>query len=136
MDRQIFRWIALFSLFVLPLVAQEEPRYDPLQDPDFLIEEPIGAPPAEVEETSFLTALANLLLVLVGLIALLLGAAYLVKKLRHQQFQGLNKTSEVMILERRSLSPKAALYLVEIKGERFLIGESPQGLVSFSKIDE
>jgi flagellar biogenesis protein FliO len=74
-----------------------------------------------------------MILVLVGLVDFLYLAAYIMRRLRDSQTAGLNQTSDVVILERRGLSPKAAIYLVEVKGKQFLIGESPSGLTNLSE---
>lgn len=129
------KFLILLLFLASPLIGETEaPRHvdvELIEEPEKEIQHPVVQ-----EGTSFFTALINMILVLAGLVALLYLAAFLMRKLRDSQTAGLNQTSDIVILERRGLSPKGAIYLVEVKGKQFLIGESPTGLVNLSeKID-
>lgn len=136
------KFLLTLILFSGSLIA-ETPNVEPPKrvDVEVIEEEPRGlytdergeiVHPVVQEGTSFLTALTNMVLVLAGLVALLYFAAFVMRRLRDSQMAGLNKTSDIVILERRALSPKGAIYLVDVKGKQFLIGESPNGLVNLS----
>lgn len=72
----------------------------------------------------FMSMLASLGII----IALLLIVSWFFKKMMNTRLQQLNTTSDIKILERRSLSPKATIYLLEIKGKGIVIAESSNGL--------
>lgn len=111
----------------------EPPEYNPLNDPKFFPpEEAPKPPPVQEEGTGFFTAFINMVLVLLALIAFLYFSAYLMKKFKAQQWEGANKTSDIQVLERRVIAPKAALYIVQVKDKKFLIAETPHGLASLS----
>ena len=47
-----------------------------------------------------------------------------------------NSGSSIQILERRPLSPKATLYLLEVEGHTLLIGLSPSGIHRLAQCPE
>lgn len=70
------------------------------------------------------------MIVMLGLtlVAMLLVAWFL-KRFLYSRLQQTNSTSGIRIEERRSLGPRSMIYLVEIEGSRFIVGETPSGLV-------
>lgn len=119
--------LCLVALWATPLVAQETESYDPSEEPLFFVEESVSNVP-ESSGTDFFTALLKTIMALAAMVALLYGATYLMRKFTMQKWQGENKTSDIEVLERRALSPKAALYLIDVLGKKVLIGESDKGL--------
>ena len=69
----------------------------------------------------------NMIVVLIGVIALALGTVYLLKRMMKTRLQ-LSRTTSMRILERRSLGPKSALYLVDLLGKGVVISESISGI--------
>lgn len=58
------------------------------------------------------------------LIAVMLLASRSLKRMLDTRVQGLNDNSLIKVLEKRPLSNKSFLYLVEIEGKTFVVGES------------
>jgi flagellar biogenesis protein FliO len=58
------------------------------------------------------------------IIALLLGTYYLLRKLIRIKLEKANADSSIRILEKRMLSPKTMLYLIELEGKQVLLAES------------
>ena len=65
------------------------------------------------------------LVVLVGFFFLTL---YMFKKLSHSRLDTINQHKIIKVLEKRALSPKTVLYLVEYENKKVLIGESQNEL--------
>jgi|GEM_PF-1705230 len=61
---------------------------------------------------------------LVTLIALVAISFYLIKRIMNKRYRGAPETAGIKILEKKALSPKSMLYLVEIDQEKVLISES------------
>ena len=71
-------------------------------------------------EGSFLRVIVSLL----GLILLVVLTFWILKKLGRSRFGKFGSDKSIFILERRPLSPKTVLYLVEVGNKRVLLSES------------
>lgn len=49
---------------------------------------------------------------------------YYIRKISSQNFQSLNAHNNLKIIERRSLSPKSVLYLVQLGDSKYIVSES------------
>lgn len=85
------------------------------------------------EAIDFLTPLIQTLFFLLLFVALILTATFWIRRLGQMRWNKESQTSDIEILERRSLSPKSALYLIEVKGKQILIGESAEGLTHIAQ---
>jgi flagellar biogenesis protein FliO len=73
---------------------------------------------------SYETAFIKTIVVLVGLLILIVLTVWMFKKISHGRFKSFNYLKSVKILEKRPLSPKSMLYLIEVSGKQILIAES------------
>lgn len=97
-----------------------------------------STPPLKIEEQTTVESPKNIcetnynykaqfikmILVLILLIALVFITLKLFKKLAKSKLLGSNNQRAIKILEKRPLSPKSMLYLIEVQGEKVLISES------------
>lgn len=70
----------------------------------------------------------NMLLTLGFVLILIFVSVWMLKKIMRSRMQTLNRCTGIKIIERRPLSPKASLYLVDILGKGVVISESPTGI--------
>lgn len=84
---------------------------------------------------SFSVLLWKILSILFGIIVLALVAMWIFRKFSLGSFQNSNGQSNIKILERRAISPKSMLYLVEIGGQKLLISESQLEVRPISDLD-
>lgn len=104
---------------------------------------PIAKPPKnyldikvdEKERDHFLNEFINMLTTLGVIVAVILIATWFLKKMVHTKIQQLNTTSVIKIVERRTLTPKTSLYLLDIKGVGFIVAESINGVTSLGSFD-
>jgi len=69
-------------------------------------------------------AFAKMLFTLIALVILLVASYWFLRRLIQQRMQkGVGKGA-IQILEKRMISPKTMLYLIEVDKKRILIGES------------
>lgn len=127
----MYKKLFLFSLFIVAsfLFAEEAPA--PTQAPNYLLEEET---PFERNAPDFQESLYQMLTTLGILLAVVIATAYFLKRFLNQRMEQLNADSNIKILERRSLNPKSAIYLVEVEGNKILVGESASGLHDLGKI--
>lgn len=77
----------------------------------------------------------NMILILVLLIGFMILASWSLKRMMKSRLTQINQNSLIKVLETRQLSPKSTLYLVDIEGKTFLIGESPSSLSHLATLD-
>lgn len=75
----------------------------------------------------------NMLLSLGSLLAIVISIGWFLKRFLSKRMELSNQSNKIKIVERRALSPKASLYLIEISGKKFVIGESAAGLTSLGE---
>ena len=80
-------------------------------------------PVLEVTE-SYESAFIKTIVVLIGLLLLVVLTVWMFKKLSHGRLRSLNYMKSIKIVEKRPLSPKSILYLIEVEGKRVLLAES------------
>lgn len=82
--------------------------------------------PSSVEslQQNYQAAFVKTTVALVLLLGLVFATLWLYKKLAHTRLRAGNYMRNIKILERRPLSPKTILYLIETGGEQVLIAES------------
>ena len=146
------RYLKLFLILCcIPLLADDK---KPTDDPktktesvsDQKVEDSKGEmPPTEVEKKtavdmqktteSYETAFIKTIVVLVGLLVLILLTVWMFKKLSRGRLRSFNYHKSVKILEKRPLSPKSMLYLIEVGGKQVLISESQFEVRTITTLD-
>lgn len=77
-----------------------------------------------VSGTEYKPAFFKMLLILIALISLIFLTFWIFKRMMRMRVTQANMTKNIKVLEKRVISPKSMLYLVEIEGKRVLISES------------
>lgn len=72
----------------------------------------------------FGAAFGKMLLSLALLIALLVATLWLLKRLIHNKMQRGSAADSIHLIEKKMISPKTVVYLVEVEGEKILLAES------------
>jgi flagellar protein FliO/FliZ len=92
------------------------------------------APPLREEgEDRFLYEFMNMLTTLGLIVAAILFISWFLKRMVNTRIQQVNTTSLIKIIERRALSPKATLYLVEIYNKHIIVGETATGIANMGE---
>lgn len=119
------RILALFFLFSLNAFAQEP------TPPQSQIEE--NTNPSSEEENmlnqtgepvSYKAAFTKMMLSLLVLIILIVISVWMLRRISHGRMKQLNTGRSIKIIERRPLSAKSILYLIEVNGKKVVIAES------------
>lgn len=100
---------------------------EPLHDPFSLQEPPPEAVPAA--DGTFIGEFFYMLLMLGLLISLVMFTSWFLKRMLHSRIEQMNSSSTIKVLEKRSLSQKTHLYLIEHEGKSLLIAETPTHVV-------
>lgn len=69
-------------------------------------------------------AFVKMMLTLLGLILLIVISVWMLRRISHGRMKQMNYGRTIKVLERRPLSAKSILYLVEISGKKVVIAES------------
>ncbi|NGX52215.1 MAG: hypothetical protein KR126chlam5_00511 [Candidatus Anoxychlamydiales bacterium] len=87
------------------------------------------------ETTEYKPAFFKMLLILIGLIALIFLTFWIFRRLMKVRLTQANLTKNIKILEKRAISPKSLLYIVEIDGKKILISESNLEVRKIKELD-
>lgn len=89
----------------------------------------------EQESDRFLSEFMNMLTTLGIIVVIILIATWFLKKMVNSRIQQLNTTSAIKVVERRTLTPKTSLYLLDINGVGFILAESTNGVTSLGSFN-
>lgn len=116
--------------------SAKEPDFSPPRDltgPIFPPEDLIGEPAPETNR--FLNEVVNMMATLGLIISVILIFAWFLKRMLNTRQEQANTTSLIKVIERRSLSPKTAIYLLEVEGKSMIISESVNGVTRLANYD-
>ena len=89
----------------------------------------------EKENDRFLGEFMNMLTTLGIIVVIILIATWFLKRMVNSRIQQLNTTSVIKIVERRTLTPKTSLYLLDINGMGYILSESTNGVTSLGSFN-
>jgi flagellar biogenesis protein FliO len=121
----------IFALCLLSIslqAAPENPLTPPIIHPETIILEPpsseVEAPSSANNNESYEHAFIKMILTLAGLLVLVFLTLWLLRKFSQGRLGGFTSSKKIKILEKKPLSPKTILYLVELDGKQVFIAES------------
>jgi flagellar biogenesis protein FliO len=102
------------------------------------LEKPITTEPSMPPEVTvnYEHAFTKMLLTLLGLGVLIFLTVWLLRRLSQGRLKNMNLGRGIKILERRPLSAKSILYLIEVRGKQVLIAESQVEVRALTSIEE
>jgi len=114
---------ALFPLLLatFTLFASNEENLSELQGPTF--------------DANYKAAMWKTSLILFGIIVAAFIIMWIYRKYGQNRLRLSNQSQSIKILERRPLSPKTMLYIVEVEGKQVLIAESQVQVARMRELD-
>lgn len=85
---------------------------------------------------SYKGAFAKMMLTLLGLIFLIVLSVWFLRRIAQGRFHQMNQGRAIKILERRPLSAKSVLYVVEINEKKVVIAESQLEVRTITTVNE
>lgn len=134
----------LFSLFVTSILFAKDQTTIYFQDDsgnlvtaqEGIESETKASPMEDFPTQNYQKAFYRMFGFMLGIVALI-GLTYcLMKRFMNAKIQQANESKSIKILEKRVISPKSVLYLVEAEGRRVLISESQQEVRAIRNLDE
>lgn len=113
--------LLLFFIFSF-LTLQAAPAENPAHGLEILAQRD------EAGSGKFMEEMLNMFIVLAGIVGVMVLVSWVLKKVLNTKMLQINQTSGIKVIERRTISPKVQIYLLEIRGKGFVIAESPQGV--------
>jgi flagellar biogenesis protein FliO len=80
--------------------------------------------PSLHQAPSYEGTLIKMVLTLAGLVTLVFLTIWVLKKVSHGRFGNFGSQKKISIVEKKPLSPKTLLYLIEVDGKKVLLSES------------
>lgn len=109
--------------------APQTPDFTPPKDLNgapFPIEDILGHPPAE--NNKFMEEFVKMIATLGIVIALILIVAWFLKRMVNAKLEQGNADSSIKVIERRAISQKTMVYLLDVGGKGIALAESHQGV--------
>lgn len=126
----------LFAIFLATTGWGEDLPFSKQTPPDFMQELSLSDNSSvDLATTTYETAFIRMLFVLIGLLLFTCLGVYLFKRFSTNRLQQSNHARNIKILEKRAISPKSMLYLVEVGGKKLLLGESQLELRHLSGLE-
>jgi len=85
---------------------------------------PFASPDLQDVTETYENTFIKTIVVLVGLLALVILTVWMFKKISHGRLRTFSSSKTIKILEKRPLSPKSMLYLIEVNEKQVLMAES------------
>lgn len=125
--------LLFFSLALCGFLNAEEPAQEKsiekaFKDP-FSLNEPA---PEVIDQSRFMGEFFYMLLMLAILISLVYFLAWFMRRMTNVRIDQYNESSSMKILERRQVSQRTTLYLMEVEGEKIVMAETPTTVVQLS----
>jgi len=127
------KWFTLFFLCLCALISAEEsptPATTPSQE-EALPPLPSSEALTQSYEGSFIRVIASI----AGLILLVIATFWMLKRLGRGHFGKISGGKTIQIIERRALSQKTILYVIEMGNKRILLSESQLEVRALSSIE-
>jgi flagellar protein FliO/FliZ len=122
------------SSFLVPVYADEielEQQNFPQDENPLALPEEEETPPhrqvIDVRKLFFKT-----LMMLIGLCALVVAGGYFLKRIAGGKLRAFTTDGSIQLIERKYLSPKTSLWLVEVKGQPIIVVDSQYGVAIHS----
>lgn len=116
------RFFLYAAVFIVPLLVFGQGIHD----------EPILSPDP-IEEDHFFRDFVNMLTTLGLIVATIFFISWFLKRMVNTRIEQANTASIIKIVERRALSPKSALYVVEVYNKQILVGETSSGIKTLAE---
>lgn len=88
------------------------------------------------DQDLFYNELMKMFVILTFFVIALFFLNWMLKRMGQTKIDQMNASSAIKILERRTLSPKSLIYLIEIHGHTVAIAESPSGITRIAEISQ
>jgi len=116
--------LILFSLLFAPLFSETAPPPAPSITPIETPAAPEHALVSKAPQSSYEHALIKMILTLGGLLLLVFLTLWVLRKLSNGRMGGFGTPKKIKVLEKRPLSPKTVIYLLELNGKEVFVAES------------
>lgn len=95
----------------------------------------IESPILEGQTYNYWSEFFNMLMTLGFIIGLVILSVWFLKRIMRSRIKHLNRSTGIKILEKRALTNKSSLYLVEVLGKGILIADSAAGVQRLAEIE-
>lgn len=113
------RWVFILFFMLSSFIFSEEDKSFPKNS--FLTEETASE---TTPDFNYRSAFIRMLISLVALMLFIFLTFWAFKRLMRSRIASTNQSRAIKILEKRAISPKSILYLIEVENEKILIAES------------
>lgn len=136
MKRFLMKVCVYFFVLTSSLLVAQAPNTPPSEEPAPTVSTAPTKPESTQITSSYQTAFVKMMITLVALIILIVLSVWMLRRISHGRFKQLNYNRAIKVLERRPLSAKSVLYLIQVGEKKILISESQLEVRSLTSVDE
>lgn len=114
----------------------QEPAHETAPENPVLREAPPHLPSSKEMTSSYESSFVKMIVTLLGIIFLVFATFWILKRVGKGRFKFSSSGRGIAILERKPLSPKTMLYIVEMGNKKILISESQVEVRALNAIEE
>lgn len=103
--------------------------------PLFATTEDLAQEFSQAQSFTYTHEFVNMMISLGVVLTLLIATVWFLKRIMNARHTKLNELHSIQILEKRMLSQKSSLYLIEVHGKTVLIGDSASGIQKVMDVD-
>lgn len=127
--------LILFLTLSSVLLGDEGKTVLSLNDQMEVIDNP-ERPPVQIPSAKYEASVLKVFISLFSLVILVVLSFWVFRRLLNKGLRSSNSGKSIVLLERRTLSPKSMLYLVEVDGKKILLAESHLEIRRLANWDE
>lgn len=127
--------LLLFCSFVYCEESTSQPKPPPTTIEPVVVQPPPPLPSSEEMTHSYEGAFVRMLVTLIGLLLLVCATVWILRRLGKGKFK-IGSGRMINVIEKRPLSPKSILYIVEIDNKKVLIAESQIEVRALTTLEE
>lgn len=90
----------------------------------------------EITTPSYEPTFFKMIMTFLGLIALIIASIWILKRILNAPFRQTTTQKSIKVLEKKGLSPKSTLYVVEVFGKKLVFVESHAEIRKLAEIEE
>ncbi len=110
-----------------PLQRQNDSRFE-------LPEELRGA--NDVPDSRFLQEFIHMIILLSLLVLVLFVGSWIIRRMLNIRLDQVNETSKIKLLEKRMITSRSGIYLLDVHGKKIVVSESNNGITKIAELEE
>ncbi|MEX1012689.1 MAG: flagellar biosynthetic protein FliO [Waddliaceae bacterium] len=90
----------------------------------------------EAQSSRFFEEFIHMLILLGLLLLVLFAGSWIIRRMLNVRLDQVNVTSKIKLLEKRMITARTGIYLLDVHGKKIILSESNNGITKIAELDE